>query len=439
MRVVIARWVACLGLVCSQSTLVDASPAHARYREAVQLVNAGNPDQALAVIDDGLAAAPGDPQLLGLKGRVLLAMRDYPGALAAYESYLGSGVTGANQRQAQQIVNSLSAVRTTFVDIALPAGTATIYLDSRTLGVFCTAAPSCHKPILPGDYKVIAAQPGFDVWTGRLSVAAGATTRLAITMIEKPSRLIVNAPAGAQITLDGDAFDPAAAISAGTHHVVVSLAGHRTVRLDAVAHEGNPVTLDVALTPVTALRVQPATAALVLDGKPLAIEDGVVVLPPGDHTVVARAEGYVDRRIDVPADRPADYTIAIELDRAPPPRPPPPPAGLGPRRKFAVAVAGVGLAVTAAGVVLGVQSRSYKRDAFSLCPSPDVRCLHAAEANIDYSLGRSRAMQADVAFGVAGAAAITAAVLWFTGGPESRVAVAPQLGHATGVAAAVRF
>ena len=45
----------------------------------------------------------------------------------------------------------------------------------------------------------------------------------------------------------------------------------------------------------------------------------------------------------------------------------------------------------------------------------------------------------NIAYGVAGGAAIAAAVLWLTGGPESRVAVAPHLGAVAGLDLAVRF
>jgi hypothetical protein len=54
-----------------------------------------------------------------------------------------------------------------------------------------------------------------------------------------------------------------------------------------------------------------------------------------------------------------------------------------------------------------------------------------------------RALAANVAFGVAGGAAVAAAVLWLTGAPESRsprrVAVTPRLGGGAGLDVAVRF
>ena len=67
-------------------------------------------------------------------------------------------------------------------------------------------------------------------------------------------------------------------------------------------------------------------------------------------------------------------------------------------------------------------------------PVPD-----APEANDLNLRARSRALEANIAYGVAGGAAIAAAVLWLTGAPESRVAVTPPLGAVAGLDLAVRF
>jgi hypothetical protein len=66
-------------------------------------------------------------------------------------------------------------------------------------------------------------------------------------------------------------------------------------------------------------------------------------------------------------------------------------------------------------------------------------CPDAPAANHLLDRARSRALQANIAFGVAGAAALAASVLWFTGAPERRVAVAPRVGSLTGLDLAVRF
>jgi hypothetical protein len=113
------------------------------------------------------------------------------------------------------------------------------------------------------------------------------------------------------------------------------------------------------------------------------------------------------------------------------------------KRKIAVAAAGIGLAAIAGGVVFGMQAKGLEDDAFVLCPDPAVPCADAPEAQDKLDSGRSKAMLANIAYGVGGAAVIGAAVLWFTGAPKAepaRVGVHPTLrpGY-SGVDVTVRF
>ncbi|HEX7841189.1 MAG TPA: PEGA domain-containing protein [Kofleriaceae bacterium] len=406
-----------------------------KYKLAVQLDDSGDAEKALVLINEGLAIAPKDLPLLGLKGAVLLKLRDYTAALAAYQAYLDAGATGANRREAQKIVNNLDAVKSTFLAVTLANGPAAIYLDSKTQGVFCTAAPSCNQAVLPGQYKVLAERSGFERWTGRVTIENGKTATLAITLVEKPSLLTVRvAQPGARITVDDTAYDAPTTVPAGSHRVVVSLTGHVEARLEAVAHEGKPVELDVALAPLVAIRVEPPGAALWLDDKPVAMEKGSLAIPPGAHTLVARAHGFEDHRIEIPAVRAPDYKLEVGLARVLPP-----PSRFTDRRKIALGVGGVGLAALAGGVVLGLQSRQLDHDTYALCPSTSAPCPDARNADDLNRRARSRALQANIVYGVAGGAAIAAAVLWLTGAPESRVAVTPQLGAVAGLDVAVRF
>jgi hypothetical protein len=433
MQALIRTWIVCVGVACTGVAL--AAPqvdAQEKYKLAVQLDDSGDAEKALGLINEGLAIAPQDLPLLGLKGAVLLKLRDYTAALAAYQAYLDAGATGANRREAQKIVNNLGAVKSTFLAITLANGPAAIYLDSKTQGVFCTAAPLCNQAILPGQYKVLAERDGFERWTGRVTIVTGKTATLAITLIEKPSLLTVRvAQPGARVTVDDTAYAAPTTVPAGSHRVVVSLAGHAEARLEAAAHEGKPVELDVTLTPLVATRVEPPGAALWLDGKPVTIADGSLAIPPGAHTLVARALGFEDRRIEIPAVRAADYQLEVGLVRVQ--------SRFTGRRKIALAVGGVGLVAMAGGVVLGVQARHLDHDTYALCPSTSVACPDAPKANDLNLRAQSRARTANIAYGVAGGAAIAAAVLWLTGAPESRVAVTPQLGAVAGLDLAVRF
>jgi hypothetical protein len=387
---------------------------HAKYEHAAQLANSGAAEQALAIIDEGLAVAPKDLPLLGLKGTVLLSLYDYAGAFATYQAYLDAGARGANRREAQRILDNLRAVQSTFLDVTVANGPARVYLDSTTHRPVCATAPPCNKAVLPGRYKVIAERSGFERWTGMVTVVNGEIARLTVRLVEKPSLLTVRvAQAGARITVDDVVYDAPTAIYAGAHRVTVSLAGHVTTRLQVTAHKGKPVELDVALTPLVPVQLSPSGAKLALDGKAITVEDGGIVVPSGAHILVASAKGFHDHLVEIPAARGDDYQITIALARD---------AlldQLSTRRKVALVVGDVGVVAMVSGVVLGLESKRLDRRA------------HA------------RALQADLAFGLAGGAVIAAAVLWFTGAPESRVAITPRLGPRTGDVAgldlAVRF
>ena len=160
MRALIHVWIVCAGVACAgvamaaPKTARPSTPkvdAGTKYREAVKLSDQGEPEKALATIEEGLALAPQDPRLLGLKRTVLLNLHDYTGALAAYQAYVDTGVKGPSLRAALKIIGDLEAVKSTFLDVTLASGSAPIYLDTKTQGVFCTAAPSCTKALLPGD------------------------------------------------------------------------------------------------------------------------------------------------------------------------------------------------------------------------------------------------------------------------------------------------
>ncbi len=186
--------------------------------------------------------------------------------------------------------------------------------------------------------------------------------------------------------------------------------------------------------------MDPPGAELRLGGEPVQLQDGGLAIPPGTHTLVARAPGFQDREVAIPAERPSGYELVVALERevvAPPP--PPAPNRFTGRRKLALAAGGAGVVAVGVGVALGVQSGSLEDDAYALCASPSTPCPAAPEANDRIERARSRALAANIAFGVAGGAAIAAAVLWFTGAPESRVAVTPRVGPVAGLDLAVRF
>jgi len=173
---------------------------------------------------------------------------------------------------------------------------------------------------------------------------------------------------------------------------------------------------------------------------PLPIDGGtyaISVRAPGYSTwtssvVVPDEHGQIV--VDVPAlavDKTATTSVAVP-GKLPPPPPSESSSWTG-KRKAAVAMAGVAVLAGVGGIVLGNMAKGKQDDADKLCPGMicpqpgDV--MTATNAIHD---GQSLALDANIAFGVAGAAAITAGILWFTGAPEHQ-AVAISASHGTTV------
>ena len=444
MRALIHVGIVCVGIVYATSTWAEPRiDVRTAYQRALKLANSGAAEQALAVIEEGLVAAPRNLPLLGLKGTVLLSLYDHAGALAAYQVYLDAGARGANRREAQKIVDSLRTVQSTFIEVTVADAPATIFLDTTTRRPLCVMTQSCNKPVLPGQYRLIVERRGFERWTGAVTVDSGKISRIAVTLVESPSLVTVRvAQPGAHITIDDKTYDAPTSVPAGKHRIVVSLAGHMTTRFEAIAHEGKPVEFDVALRAIVPVTLSPPGARLVLDGKAVTLSQGTLVVPPGAHVLVASAPGFSDGRVEIPAVRGDGYQLTLTLARDVPTVPVMSSGRLSTtRRKVAIAVGGVSVAALAGGVVLGLQSRRLDHDTYMRCPSPSAPCPVASEANDLNHRARTRALQANVAFGVAGGAAIAAAALWFIGAPESPISVTPRLGSPgeAGIDLAVRF
>jgi PEGA domain/Tetratricopeptide repeat len=272
MRARICRWLVCVSVACAAvaPAVAQAAPQGSpeeRLKRAQELLARGEHDQARAAIEEGLAIAPKDLELLGLKAKLLVELRDYSGALAVYQAYLDAGPSSGNRRNVLKIIDDLSVVKSTFLDVTATNGPAVIYLDSRTRGELCKAEPTCSKALLPGDYQVIAERPGFERWTERVTITANETAKVSVTLVEKPSQLTVRAPAGARVTVDGATYDAAATVAAGKHQIVVSLDAHKDKTVEIEAREGEPVDIEVVLTPLPAARPAPTSPPAPPDDK----------------------------------------------------------------------------------------------------------------------------------------------------------------------------
>lgn len=425
MRVWMAAWLSCMALAYASVASANPNQLPSLRKRADALYDEGKYSEALEVLDEILAAAPKDRGVLRKRPSVLYELLDWEGAIKAYEQYLPYASAGT-RRLIIRILRDLKSAHPPKLDITTATGPVTVVIEAgRRKKPVCTAAPSCQKDVTPGRHKLRAERPGFEPWTGQVTVAAGTTTPLVIDLVEKPSQLTVRGPTGATIKVNGNAYDGPAKLPAGKHRVVVTLDGHRPDSREIVAREGAAIDLDIELIRIVPVQILPATATptITLDGTVVTLEEGGLALPPGAHTLVVAAKNYqVEPPVPIPAERDASYQITVALDLPPPP----PPHWFTLRRKIATASLGVGLAAVTTGVVLGTQANQRDEDARALCPSVNEPCRDATRANELNVAARDRAKQANIAYSAAGVAAAAAVILWFTGAPESQTVVAPQ-------------
>jgi hypothetical protein len=149
----------------------------------------------------------------------------------------------------------------------------------------------------------------------------------------------------------------------------------------------------------------------------------------GDKASVEVPRFKAIKALVVPPSAPASAK-SPQPDDAPEPGPVDAPSRFTGKRKFALGLAGLGLAAIAGGIVLGIQAKGFEDDAFALCPDPSASCDESVRAQELAGRGSDRALYANIAYGVGAAAVAGAVVLWFTGAPANadRIAVTPKLG-----------
>jgi len=299
-------------------------------------------------------------------------------------------------------------------------------------------------PIDGGDYEIVSTAVGHDAWTTRATVPAEGGKVVVETVKLQPQHKPADAaPPEPQVHAD-EAARPVQRVNPEPEAVAsdaTRVEDSRPQRQAEPPEAAKPAAQPQLVTGNAMRGVEPVTPA----PRPRSAEPA----PPELHARSVDAPRLGEAAPPAPRARSADppkpaVPIATTVpggSRSDPsdalagPR-----SGLGGRRKVALGVAGIGGGALAAGVVLGLQAKARAQDAHALCPEP-TRCGEAAQANALIAQGQSKAMFANVSYGVAAACVVSAAVLWFTGGAPApdRLSVAPRLGHSPGVDVMVRF
>jgi hypothetical protein len=187
--------------------------------------------------------------------------------------------------------------------------------------------------------------------------------------------------------------------------------------------------------------------------------DIALYVDPGTHEITASAPGFEAfmQTVTLVEGKAKKLTIP-DLKAAPVPKPSTIEPAVAPsatrkgeamqsqrtlttKRKISLSVAGASVISMVAGVALGTTAKGKQSDAFKLCSDLATPCIQADRSNALLESSRSRAFEANVAFGIAAAAALGAGALWFTGATNAEntthISVVPSL--ASGIVVMGRF
>lgn len=295
---------------------------------AEELQRNGAFEEALHVVRDCLEQVGDEAQLRLREGFILQGYDRLEEALVAYEAAVAAGLDSADERNIRKIIRVLAPVRTKGLKIEVKNGPAKVYVKHESYGVRCVAEPVCRLGRLPDDEKTVVwiKRKGFDPHREEVTIGSDEPTVLSLDLHEKPSRLDVAVwPETAQVELNGRVLGRGSQrveVPAGEGRLSVSQAGYVTVEKTFVAHLGEPVKIRVELPELVEVAVQPAQSELLLDGQPIELVDGHIVLPPGGraHAVTAQAIGYRDQEVVITEDRERPYRVDIAMVPLPPER-----------------------------------------------------------------------------------------------------------------------
>jgi hypothetical protein len=172
----------------------------------------------------------------------------------------------------------------------------------------------------------------------------------------------------------------------------------------------------------------------------------------GHHVVAGKAPGHESwsttvelaaqndkQAVEVPRFKALRDLVVKDDDGTTPLAAPGKPRLFTQRRQIGLGVAAGGVVIAGVAIIFGVSANNLRNDALATCPPANCSVEGADDAQDKNDRARSRALYANLGFGVATAAVATGVVLWFIGKPESAVAIAPQLGASRGIAVTGRF
>lgn len=212
------------------------------------------------------SSRPGLLFSLGQAHRMEHAARNNPDrlrdAIRYYEEYLAKDPQGKRAAEAADALSRLRPLAGGAEKSSAPVAPAApskprVMISSPTPDVKVTfdGRPVSHpfiQEVEPGKHKVVLRAPGFEDYTREIQVdAKTGTPPLDIPLKERPAYLVIQAPDGAEVAIDGrlqgETPLPPLAVPSGKHFVTVTLNGKKPFSERVVLQRGERRTLNAGL------------------------------------------------------------------------------------------------------------------------------------------------------------------------------------------------
>jgi hypothetical protein len=157
--------------------------ARAHFKHGIELYQDNDPQSALIEFRRAYELAPAYQVLFNI-GQVCFLLKDYAGALAAFEKYLAGGSNAIPADRRARVEQDIATLRERIATISVDTEPgATIFVDGVAVGTAPLAAP---VPVSIGRRTIRAALPPRDPVEKTVVVAGGDVARVSLPFIPKP-------------------------------------------------------------------------------------------------------------------------------------------------------------------------------------------------------------------------------------------------------------
>lgn len=302
----------------SSPDLADEADLH--FQLGVEAYRRGDFDDALDHLFASNRLAPNKNVVYNI-ARAYEQLHRYPEAFRWYSDYLDQETDTQRRAGAEQALAGLRQ-RVALVRVTSDPPGASIYVDRKDLGV--RGRTPRVLALEPGAHRIYLERDGHDpAWSPNVQLVVGgeASVHLPLAMVLGEVQL-VGSPAGAEVRVDDDRAPVEAALPAtlrlppGPHVLVVSAAGHETVRQLVQVEARAAVQAQVDLPLVTGTLVVDAAerdALIEIDGQAAGFTPAVVPVPVGAHSVRVTLAGYRPYEAFVQIGPKATTTVSAPL------------------------------------------------------------------------------------------------------------------------------